>query len=308
MSHGTPGTPADIEAFYTEIRRGRRPAPELLADLERRYRVIGGTSPLAQRTAAQIVGVEAVLERLRPGRYVVASGTKFAQPRIADAVGEIARAGARRVIGVVLAPHSSFASVGDYARRARQAVDSARVESGAPLELEVVDRWHVEDGLISLLAERVEAALSDLSGSGDGPVEVIFTAHSVPARLKDEGDDYADQVHASSKAVARVAGLERWQVAWQSAGRTGEEWLGPDVRDVIASAAQTGARGVVVCPIGFVSDHLEVLYDLDVEAAQSAKKAGLRFARTESLNDDPRFCEVLARVVLAADSRSEAER
>jgi len=302
MSHGTPRSLDELPAFYTEIRRGHPPTPELLADLERRYVAIGGTSPLTERTAAQVAGITRWLDQLRPGRFDVASGAKFSSPRIEDAVSELVCKGVGRVIGVVLAPHSSVASVGEYARRAREAAGASRVATGGPLALEVVDHWYGAAGFVELLAERVRDALEQIEADAKSPdVEVIFTAHSVPARLVDEGDTYADQVRESAESVASSCGLERWSVAWQSAGRTGEDWLGPDVREVIGEFARTGGKGVVVCPIGFVSDHLEILYDLDIEAAAEAERFDIAFARTASLNDDTRFCEVVARVVVGAD-------
>jgi ferrochelatase len=297
MAHGTPRSLDDLLAFYTEIRRGRPPSAEQLAELDSRYRAIGGTSPLNERTAAQLAGIEVALEELAPGRYMVAGGAKFADPRIADAVGVLAEGGARQLVGLVLTPHYSAASVGDYTRRASDAA-SGRPEA---LEVTVIPHWHLAPGLAPLLARRVRAALDGLGASGTDAA-VVFTAHSVPARLSATGDPYADEVLASAAAVAEVAGLARWSVAYQSAGRTDDKWLGPDVRDVIVTLAADGVPAVVVCPIGFVSDHLEVLYDLDVEAAAVATRAGTGFARTASLNDDPAFCAVLAHVVMGASA------
>ena len=300
MAHGTPPSLDDVAAFYTEIRRGHPPSAEQLAELESRYRAIGGTSPLNERTAAQLAGLGTALEQAAPGRFTVAAGAKFVDPRIEDAVDSLAARGARRIVGLVLAPHYSAASVGEYARRATDA--AARRQPG--IELTVVPHWHDAPGLATLLAQRVRHALDQLDVSG-ADVTVVFTAHSVPGRLVDGGDPYAQQVRASAAAVAAEAGLARWSVAYQSAGRTDDVWLGPDVRDVIAELAREGVSGVVVCPIGFVSDHLEVLYDLDVEAADVARHAGVAFSRTSSLNDDPAFCAVLARVVMhAADQRT----
>jgi ferrochelatase len=159
-----------------------------------------------------------------------------------------------------------------------------------------VRSWHLEPGYIALLAERAEQAVAD-TGLDPPEVEVLFTAHSLPARVRELGDPYPEQVQDTAAAVAAYAGLPRWSVAWQSAGRTPEPWLGPDLLHVLGAIARMGARGVVVCPAGFVSDHLEVLYDLDIEARQKAEDLGLVFARTASLNDDPSFCGVLARVV-----------
>jgi ferrochelatase len=301
MSHGTPRSLDELPAFYTEIRRGRPPTPGLLADLERRYLAIGGASPLAEHTRAQVAGIARSLETLRPGRFVAVSGTKFGHPRIETAVAELDRSGARRAIGLVLTPHSSVVSVGEYVRRAREAADLTRADGRPALRLQVVEHWYLAPGFVFLLAERVRQALSSVHDEDAGATEVLFTAHSVPAKLSEQGDRYEDEVRESAGAVAEAAGVGRWRVAWQSAGRTDEAWLGPDVRDVIAEIPESGATAVVVCPIGFVSDHLEVLYDIDVEAAAAAERVGLAFARTASFNDDARFCEVLAHVVLDTD-------
>jgi ferrochelatase len=301
MYHGTPHALDELPAFYTEIRRGSPPPPDLLADLERRYRAIGGVSPLNERTAAQVEGIRRALDRRAPGRCTVVAGAKFSAPRIEDAVRELAGDEVDRMVGLVLAPHFSAASVGDYARRARAAAEA----SGPPaapdaVALVVIEHWHLAPGFVALLARRVRQALDALPDDSAPGAAVVFTAHSIPARLVEAGDPYATQVQESAAAVAESLGLTRWSVAWQSAGRTADAWLEPDVRDVIAALPGTGATAVVVCPVGFVSDHLEVLYDVDVEARQAAEGAGLAFARTASLNDDPEFCDILAGVVLDA--------
>lgn len=299
MAHGTPRSLDEIPAFYTEIRRGVAPPTDLLADLERRYRDIGGTSPLNERTAAQVAGLARALDALAPDRFVVAGGTKFAAPRIEDAVRDLSASGVEAIVGIVLAPHSSVVSVGDYARRARNAV-AACAEPGAEPALHMIDHWFEAPGFAALLAGRVRdclAALGDVDGRRPA---VVFTAHSIPVRVVDAGDSYPEQVRASAAAVAEAADVGTWSVAWQSAGRTDEPWLGPDVNVAISALAADGGTAVVVCPIGFVSDHLEVLYDIDVEACATAARLGIGFARTASLNDDPRFCSILARVVLAA--------
>jgi ferrochelatase len=300
MAHGTPHTLDELPAFYTEIRRGSPPPPDLLADLERRYRTIGGTSPLNERTSAQVEAVRLALEARAPGRFVVAAGAKFASPRIADAVGVLGQAGVGRLIGLVLAPHYSAASVGDYARRAHSAATALGPGDGGPLDVEMIDHWYSAPGFVALMATRVRAALDLLPPDARVEATVVFTAHSIPARLVADGDPYGAQMLASATAIAEASGLARWSVAWQSAGRTADAWLGPDVRDVIKAMPAAGATAVVVCPVGFVSDHLEVLYDLDIEARAVADEAGIVFARTASLNDDPEFCDVLAGVVLDA--------
>lgn len=312
MAHGTPARSEDLASFYTEIRRGSPPPPHLLQELAGRYQAIGGLSPLAALSERQRVGVAEALDRRAPGRFTVALGTKFADPRIADAVDVLVAAGCRGAVGVVLAPHSSAVSVGDYRRRAEAAADGR-------LPLTVVDRWHLEPGLVALLADRVRVAVAGLPPTAH-PVVVVFTAHSVPQRVVDAGDDYPAQVRATAEAVMAALGIRaraavgeedpvgddgalggvRGEVAFQSAGRTADPWVGPDLLQAVRRAAGEGAAGIVVCPVGFVSDHLEVLYDLDIEARAVADEAGVAFARTASFNDDPALCDVVAEVVLRA--------
>jgi ferrochelatase len=286
MAYGTPATPADVEAYYTHVRRGRPPTPEQLADLQRRYEAIGGTSPLLERTEAQRRGVQAALEA--QGSFTVQLGMKHASPFIEDAVDHLAEGGVREAVGVVLAPHYSRLSIGEYEDRARAA-------AGGRLDFAMVPSWYDAEPYLDALAERVQKALATLPAR----TEVVFTAHSLPARIVDEGDPYPEQLRWTAEAVGERAGVERWRVAWQSAGRTPEPWIGPDIGEVLDElAALDETDGVLVCPAGFTSDHLEILYDLDVEASARARNLGLAFARTDSLNDDPRLCEAVATAVL----------
>jgi ferrochelatase len=297
MAYGTPGSPDEVEAYYTHIRRGRPPAPEQLAELVGRYEAIGGISPLAERTRDQVAGITAGLDAAEPGRWLVALGTKHAPPFLEDAVSSLAAEGVDRLVGLVLAPHHSRGSVGEYHARVGEAA------SAAGLPYAGVDSWHDEGAWLDAQAGRVRSALAGLPAA----TEVLFTAHSLPERVL-EGDRYADELEASARAIADRAGLSGrgsesgdgsgagpWRLAWQSAGRTPEPWRGPDVGDVIRSLGGTaGVEGVLVCPQGFTSDHLEVLYDLDIEAAGIAAGAGLAFARTASMNDDPAVMAALA--------------
>ncbi|MEW6152706.1 MAG: ferrochelatase [Actinomycetota bacterium] len=287
MAYGTPATPADVEAYYTHVRRGRPPTAEQLADLQRRYEAIGGTSPLLERTRAQAAALAA---ELGPG-FVVELGMKHAPPFVEDGATALAAARVDRVVGLVLAPHFSRLSVGEYAERARRAV------SLKGLRFAMVDSWFREPGYLDLLAGALAGLPVDL-----GEVEVVFTAHSLPVRILAEGDPYPEQLRQTADAVAVRAGLSSWSVGWQSAGRTPEPWIGPDILDVlraraVPSVAGVASRGVVVCPAGFVSDHLEVLYDLDVEAARLAADLGLAFTRTPMPNDHPVLAATLAEVV-----------
>jgi ferrochelatase len=300
MAHGTPGRPEDLEAFYTRIRRGRPPSAEQLEDLRQRYEAIGGLSPLAARTDAQVAGLAVRLTAARPGRYQVRFGAKHTSPSIEDGAADLAAAaGVDRVVGLVLTPHRSSMGSGEYLARAAEAV--------APVPFVPVPHWYGAPGFAGLMADRVTRSLADLGPEGAGAV-VVFTAHSLPERVRAAGDPYPDEVAESAGLIARAAGLSDWRVAWQSAGRTPEPWIGPDILAVIGELAGQQVPAVVVCPVGFVADHLEVLYDIDVEARQVAQSAGIRLARTASLNDDPVFLDVLAGVVLAADDGASVER
>ncbi len=303
MAHGTPATVADIEPFYTAIRRGRPPPPPLLDDLVDRYQAIGGTSPLTARTRAQVDGLAGALEARAPSRYLVRYGAKHVSPTIEEGMGELAAAGVDHVVCMVLTPHQSSLGSGEYLSRAADAAAGAT----PPLECTGVPSWHRAPGLADLLADRAQTALDTIEADRRRHVAVFFTAHSLPVRVVADGDPYPDQVAESAADIADILGLDRepgltWSVAWQSAGRTSDPWLGPDLLGEIRRAGDGGATAVAVCPVGFVSDHLEVLYDLDIEARRVAGAAGLAFARTTSLNDDPRFVAILAGVVERAAS------
>jgi ferrochelatase len=287
MAYGTPKDLAGVEAFYTGIRHGRPPPPDRLEELTERYRAIGGRSPLLEITTAQAEGISA--ETGLP-TYV---GQKHAEPFIANAVRAMANDGIERAAGLVLAPHYSTMSVGDYERRARAAAE----DMGWRGKLEMVKSWHLEPGFISLMAERVQAALKTIPGEARDDAVVVFTAHSLPEKILQRKDPYPDQLEETGAAVAAQVELKHWRVGWQSAGRTDVPWLGPDILELIPQLAEAGAKAVVVCPCGFVADHLEVLYDLDIEAANLARELGIEFARTASPNDDPAFVRVLAGVV-----------
>jgi ferrochelatase len=306
MAHGTPARPEDIAPFYTRIRRGRPPEPAQLAELEGRYAAIGGTSPLTERTRAQVDGVAARLQTTAPGRYAVAFGAKHTDPLIEEAAVALRAGGHERVVGLVLTPHGSSMGSQEYLDRAAAAL-------GEAVPFVAIASWYAEPAFVAVMAARVrdvlcgaDAGVGDRIGAGgeSGHVPVLFTAHSLPARVVEAGDTYPVQLEESARLVAAAAGLgdDRWSVAWQSAGRTPEPWLGPDVRDEVRRLAAAGAPGVVVCPIGFVADHLEVLYDLDVELAAVAAECGVSLARTASLNDDPAFVDMLAGVIVRADT------
>lgn len=287
MAYGTPASVDDIEPYYTHIRRGRPAPPELLAELVDRYAAIGGISPLAARTEAQRAAVERHLDELAPGRYRVVLGQKHAAPFVEDAVADLAAGGVTTTVGLVLAPHYSGFSVGQYQSRAAEAAAAHGITHHA------IDSWHLEPAYVDFLTTAVADADAGLPANR----KVLFTAHSLPERVLAD-DPYPEQLRQSAAAVAERLDLDPWSVwsiAWQSAGRTPEPWRGPDILDVLRELAATGAtEGVLVCAQGFVADHLEVLYDLDIEAAGVAAELGLAFARTRSLNDDPTVMAALA--------------
>ncbi|HUP86012.1 MAG TPA: ferrochelatase [Acidimicrobiales bacterium] len=290
MAYGTPERAGDLEAYYTDIRRGRPPTPEQLADLRRRYDAIGGLSPLAARTRAQASGLQRVLdERAGAGEWHVELGLKHASPSIEAGVEALAAAGVEEFVSLVLAPHYSALSVGQYLERAADASGHLKVRD--------VTAWWDHPALVTLLAGRVHAAMATLPDGVSKP-ELLVTAHSLPVRARSIDDPtYEAQLHATGERIAAEAGIASWRVAWQSAGRTPEPWIGPDILEVIRSLPSEGYDGVVVCPAGFTSDHLEVLYDVDLEAKAVAAEAGVALARTASLNDDPRFLALLADLV-----------
>ena len=282
MAYGTPRDRDDIEIYYTDIRRGRPPTPELLADLVRRYDQLGGTFPLREITDRQVAGLRAALGE----GYVVALGTKHSTPKVEDGVAELAAAGVERIVGLVLAPHYSKFSIGEYAERAAK----AGAEHG--IAVDTVASWHLLPAYVDFLAAAVTTALAQVPAQS----EVVFTAHSLPERIVAAGDPYPTELRETAEAVARRCGLSRWSVGWQSAGRTPEPWLGPDVLEIVRDRAGSAA-GLMVCACGFVADHLEVAYDLDIEAASLARDLGLPFARTASVNDDAAVMTALAELV-----------
>ena len=294
MAYGTPRSTQEILPYYTDIRRGRAPTEEQLADLVARYDAIGGISPLAARTEAQRDALQRALDALQPGQFHVQLGLKHAAPMIEAAVDDLAQQGFTKIIALVLAPHFSSYSIGQYVGRA--------TEAAKPHGVEVVgiNSWAVEPAFVDFIAADIKQKLAAMPAR----TRVLFTAHSLPQRIIDGGDPYPTELHATAIAVAKQLGLVEhsdWDIAWQSAGRTPEPWIGPDILLAIDDiAAQRSADGVLVSAVGFVADHLEVLYDLDIEAARHADKLGLSFSRTACVNDDSTVMSALAQRVLSA--------
>jgi protoporphyrin/coproporphyrin ferrochelatase len=276
MAYGSPDGDAGIEPYFTHIRGGRAPSPEALEHLRERYRAIGG-SPLTDITRAQ---AEALGRRLQLPVFL---GMKHAPPFIADACRAAQSAGFRRLVGLPLAPHYAQMSVGAY----RSAIEKAWEG-----DLVFIPGFHDHPAFVDAVRGLIEEARADFD-----PDLVIFTAHSLPARIEREGDRYRERLLESSRLVAEAASIRDWEFAFQSASSTGEPWFGPSL---VERLGDTSARRVLVCPIGFVADHLEVLYDIDVEAMAFAGERGIELRRTASFNARPEFIEALATIVADA--------
>ena len=292
MAYGSPDSLDQVEAYYTDIRRGSPPPPHLLEELLGRYRAIGGGSPLSRIVEEQRQSLEDELAS-RGREWPVYAAMRHIAPRIADVVAGMAADGVERFVAIALAPQASSNAAG-Y----RRAVDGALTAIGASApRATFVDSWHDQPRFIESLAWTTREALDRFEDPE--AVTVMFTAHSLPARVLAEGDPYPAELAATAALVAEALELDDYAFAYQSAGRTGEPWLGPDLLDEIRRLAADGVRELVVRPVGFVADHLEVLYDLDIEARRLAEEQGLAFARTRSLNDDPTVMAALAERVLA---------
>jgi ferrochelatase len=289
LAHGAPDRLEDIPEFLLNVREGR-PLPEpAVKEIVRRYSLIGGGSPLLRLTTLQ---AEALAKLLAHPVYV---GMRNWKPFIPEAVQRLSDEGARRVVAVCLAPQNSRTSIGLYRKYLMDAVAQAR--SG--LVVDFVESWHDHPGLIEAFRERVEVALLAARWETGSPVPVIFTAHSVPERTIAEGDPYERQVRETAALVARATGLTEYRLAFQSQGMTAEKWIGPTVESQIEELAQAGGKNVLLVPVGFVSDHVEILYDIDVLFRDYGKARGVSVRRSESLNDSPKFASALASLVTA---------
>ena len=277
MAYGSPDRISDVPAYYADIRGGRPIEPAQLDDLVARYRRLGieESNPLNEITEATRAALEAELGS------PVFTGMRHWRPRIAEAVEQALAGGADSIVGLVLAPHYSALSIGKYRAQLVEALDGRA-------ELRFVERWGAEPGFVDLLAERLAPHRHR---------HVVFTAHSLPARILDEGDPYRDELLETSRLVAERAGVGEWTFAFQSESPTGEPWLGPDILPHLNELAANDVRDVLLCPVGFVADHLEIRWDLDVEAADRARELGLRLERIELPNADPAFVRVLAGLV-----------
>lgn len=292
MAYGTAQGPEDVLRYYTHIRHGHPPTEDQLQDLLNRYEAIGGVSPLFQITEREGAGLQAVLDRRHgPGAFQVYLGMKHAAPFIADGIQRMADDGIQEAVGLVLAPHNSRMSVGTYLDEAQQAA------SGLAIAIRSIRSWASAPRLIRILADRVQSVRGRFTAEEQDNLPIIFSAHSLPERILKDQDPYPSQLRLTGDLVAQKLGTQHYSFSWQSAGRTREPWMGPDILDKLTMMAADGFRQAIICPCGFVSDHLEVLYDLDIQAQQYARDLGLHIERTPSLNDDSEFLELLADLV-----------
>lgn len=285
MAYGGPGNLAEVEPYLMDVRGGRPTKPQLVEEIRARYARIGGRSPILELTEAQAA---AIGRALGADHFKVFVGMRHWRPFIPDVVNEIVGAGFKRVVGVAMAPHYSNMSVGAYEKKLLQAADGR-------LDVALVRTWWQQPQFLDATAQRISQALQrfpEIPG-----VQVIFTAHSLPEKIVASADPYPDELKASADAVARRARLGNWRLAYQSAGATPEPWLGPDAEEVIAELAKDGHKCVLLVPIGFVCDHVEILYDIDVEYQALARRLGIQLERTASLNDDPGLVAAVADVV-----------
>lgn len=293
MAYGTPHTLDEVEAYYTHIRRGRKPSEEALADLVARYEAIGGCSPLFARTLQQVKALEDQLNQQDQDiQYTAYLGMKHISPFIEEAVEQMAQDGIKEAVGLVLTPHYSTMSVGSYLERAQESCQAHGIK------LHAIHDWYRLKEFIDTLALRLQNTLIQLNTMPIMQQRVLFSAHSLPKRILDMRDPYPQQLKETCELVAQRTSLPVWSFAWQSAGKSGEEWLGPDLLTMLDQLAAEGVKGVVSCPIGFVSDHLEILYDLDIEAKQHANQLGITWLRTPSLNADSQLITGLANMIM----------
>jgi protoporphyrin/coproporphyrin ferrochelatase len=293
MAYGSPNRLEDVQAYFTDIRGGRTPSREAVEELTSRYRRVGVPTPLLAVSMALGRQLERLLNLDPPDDeiYTVHLGMKHWTPRIASAVEELVESGADRLIAIVLAPHYSRISTEGYRRQ----VEAALATAARPVSLDFVDSWHELDPYLQAVADNLRAVRAQFREPEK--VAAVFTAHSLPARILDEGDPYQEQLLRTSELVARRAGIEQWRFSYQSQSHTSEPWLGPDLVETIEELAAQGHREVLIASVGFIADHLEIFYDIDIEAKEKADTLGIELRRTPMLNADPRLAQALRTLI-----------
>jgi len=302
MAHGGPNSLNDIEPYLLDIRGGRKMPTELVERIRERYALIGGRSPLLDITRAQARALEERLNATVDGRqYRVYVGMRHWHPYIQEAMTQIVEDGLQNAVALCMAPHYSRVTVGTYFKK----VQEAQAELGVKLSVAYVECWHDHPLLLQAIADKVKIALERFPGVAPRQVKLLFTAHSLPATIPSAGsgqgmeqsDPYDTQLRQTAQGVVELLGDVDWQFCYQSAGSRSVKWLGPQIEDVVVELAEAGHKKILVAPIGFVADHAEVLYDIDIKARGLAKAAGARLERTESMNVTPMFIEALTDIV-----------
>lgn len=292
LAYGSPDSLDDMEAYLSDIRGGRPMSREFVAEFRRRYAQIGGRSPLSENTFEQAACAERALRgRGHDARVYV--GMRHWSPWIRDAVGQMSGDGVEEAVAIVMAPHYSRLSTGRY----REAVDESARDAGRRIQFSFVDSWWRQPAMLRAQEAHVRAGLALFSSEDRNAVKIVFTAHSLPERLLKMGDPYDDELKGNASAIAERLGDVDWMFSYQSAAHTGEPWLGPQIEDVIPDLAEKGYRHVLVAPIGFVCDHVEILYDIDIGVREIASSRGIDVRRIASMNSDPTFIEAVTDAV-----------
>lgn len=289
MAYGAPNSLDEVEAFYMDIRGGRKPAPEQLQELIDRYKAIGGVSPLRDITIRQATALDKALG----DDFKTYIGMRHWTPRIPEAIQQMTDDGIEEAVAIVMAPHYSRLSIGKYL----EILDATLESTSSKIKFHKVEHWHTQPDYINALEVRVREGVRRFEDNQQPSLAVVFTAHSLPEKILDWKDLYHNQLLETSWLLADRLALKNWSFAYQSAGRTPDPWLGPDIMEVINDLARKQTGSILVCPVGFIADHLEVLYDIDVEAMPHAEKLGMRMERVRMLNDDPMLIDCLADLV-----------
>lgn len=298
MAYGGPNSLDEIPGYLADIREGRPTTPAVLEEITHNYRQIGGKSPLFEFSSRQM---ECVIAQMDPDRYRFYLGMRHWSPWIEDVVGQMIDDGIQQAVSIVLAPHYSKLSIAKYHAKIADGLEMYR----GNIDFSHVTDYHTAEGLIQALANRVQMGLERWPAAEREKVHLILSAHSLPVRIVAMGDPYDDQMQETARLVAERAGLpaERWSWSYQSAGRSPEPWLGPQLPEHIAALAEQGIRDIISIPVGFVSDHVEILYDIDIQAQAVAKELGVRLERPPALNDDPLFIGTLVEQIERAAKR-----
>ena len=293
MAYGTPYKEEDIERYYTHIRHGRKPEPEMLQDLKNRYEAIGGISPLAKITAEQGEKLEQHLNQVQEDiEFKLYIGLKHIEPFIEDAITKMHDDGITEALSIVLAPHFSTFSVKSYNGRAKEEADKFGIK------ITSVESWYTEPKFITYWADRIKETYASMTLEEKATAILVVSAHSLPEKIKDMGDPYPQQLQETADLIAEAAGVSEYVIGWQSAGNTPDPWLGPDVQDLTRDLFKKGHKTFVYTPVGFVADHLEVLFDNDYECKVVTEELGASYYRPEMPNAKPEFIDCLATVVL----------